>query len=86
MIQSHSGRSEGISEIGIQPAIALLSVCRTGVVAGSFSAVPVTFAEHPGDMVYLACTKCERWGSYRKAPVAWMQHPESKFKSAHSLS
>jgi hypothetical protein len=29
----------------------------------------VTLAEHPGDMVRLACTKCERRGQYRKATL-----------------
>ena len=29
----------------------------------------VTLAEHPSDMVRLACTKCERRGQYRKATL-----------------
>jgi hypothetical protein len=29
----------------------------------------VTLAEHPGDMVRLACTKCERRGLYRKSTL-----------------
>ena len=29
----------------------------------------VTLAEHPGDRVRLACTKCERRGQYRKATL-----------------
>jgi hypothetical protein len=29
----------------------------------------VTLAEHPTDMVRLACTKCERRGQFRKATL-----------------
>jgi hypothetical protein len=29
----------------------------------------VTLAEHPGDMVRLACTRCERRGQYRKSTL-----------------
>jgi hypothetical protein len=36
----------------------------------------VTLAEHPGDMVYLACTKCERRGRYRKATLIERYGPD----------
>jgi hypothetical protein len=29
----------------------------------------VTLAEHPTDMVWVACTKCERHGQYRKTTL-----------------
>jgi hypothetical protein len=36
----------------------------------------VTLAEHPGDMVRLACTKCERRGQYRKATLLERYGPD----------
>jgi hypothetical protein len=36
----------------------------------------VTLAEHPGDMVRLACTKCPRRGHYRKATLIERYGPD----------
>jgi hypothetical protein len=36
----------------------------------------VTLAEHPGDMVRLACTKCDRRGQYRKATLLERYGPD----------
>jgi hypothetical protein len=36
----------------------------------------VTLAEHPSDMVRLACTKCERGGQYRKATLIERYGPD----------
>jgi hypothetical protein len=35
-----------------------------------------SLAEHPGDMVRLACTKCERAGQYRKATLIERYGPD----------
>jgi hypothetical protein len=37
----------------------------------------VTLAEHPTDMVRLACTKCERRGQYRKATLIESYGPDA---------
>jgi hypothetical protein len=36
----------------------------------------VRIRDHPGDMVRLACTKCERRGQYRKATLIVRYGPE----------
>ena len=36
----------------------------------------VHLREHPGDMIRLACTKCERRGQYRKATLLERYGPE----------
>ena len=37
----------------------------------------VTLAEHPTDMVRLACAKCERRGQYRKATLIERYGPDA---------
>ena len=38
--------------------------------------LPTSLAEHPTDMVRLACTKCERRGQYRKATLIERYGPD----------